>query len=62
MERVNQIDVSDLKTKIAWLYFVEGMTPDEISRTLGLSRSRVLRILATSRRGEAPEATARRNG
>lgn len=50
MERVNQVDVSDdLKTKVAWLYYMEGMTQDEISKTLGLSRSRVLRILAGSR-------------
>ncbi len=50
MERVNQPDVSDdLKTKVAWLYYMEGMTQDEISKTLGLSRSRVLRILASSR-------------
>ena len=43
-------DVSDnLKTKIAWLYYIEGMTQDEISKVLGLSRSRVLRVLATAR-------------
>ncbi len=39
----------DLKTKVAWLYYMEGMTQDEISKTLGLSRSRVLRFLANSR-------------
>lgn len=50
MERLNQPDVSDdLKTKVAWLYYMEGMTQDEISKTLSLSRSRVLRILASSR-------------
>lgn len=50
MERVSQSDVGDdLKTKVAWLYYMEGMTQDEISKTLGLSRSRVLRILASSR-------------
>lgn len=50
MERVSQSDVSDdLKTKTAWLYYIEGLTQDEISKTLGLSRSRVLRILAASR-------------
>lgn len=50
MERASQNDVSDdLKTKVAWLYYMEGMTQDEISKTLGLSRSRVLRILASSR-------------
>ncbi len=30
----------DLRTKVAWLYYMEGMTQDEISKTLGLSRSR----------------------
>ena len=39
----------DLKTKVAWLYYMEGMTQDEISKTLQLSRSRVLRFLANSR-------------
>lgn len=39
----------DLKTKVAWLYFMEGMTQDQISRTLDISRSRVLRLIAASR-------------
>lgn len=39
----------DLKTRIAWLYFVEGMTQDEIAQAVGLNRSRVLRILAAAR-------------
>ena len=47
---VNQADISDdLKTKVSWLYYMEGLTQDEISKVLGLSRSRVLRILANSR-------------
>ena len=34
-----QGDVSDdLKTKVAWLYYMEGLTQDKISETLGLSR------------------------
>ena len=46
----NETDFGDdLKTKVSWLYYMEGMTQDEISKTLGLSRSRVLRSLATSR-------------
>lgn len=46
----SQTDLTDdLRTKVAWLYYMEGMTQDEISKTLGLSRSRVLRFLATSR-------------
>lgn len=50
VERGGQGDIGDdLKTKVAWLYYMEGLTQDKISETLGLSRSRVLRILASSR-------------
>jgi DNA-binding transcriptional regulator LsrR (DeoR family) len=38
-----------MKTRIAWLYYVEGMTQDEIVNETGLKRSKVLRILAASR-------------
>lgn len=38
-----------IKTRIAWLYYVEGMTQDEIVALTGLNRSRVLRILAGAR-------------
>ncbi len=38
-----------IKTRIAWLYYVEGMTQDEIVTLTGLNRSRVLRILASAR-------------
>ena len=37
------------KTRIAWLYYVEGKTQDEIVTQTGWSKSKVLRILATSR-------------
>lgn len=37
------------RTRIAWLYYVEGMTQDEIVALTGLNRSRVLRTLAASR-------------
>jgi DNA-binding transcriptional regulator LsrR (DeoR family) len=51
MDKLTNRDESgdDLRTKVAWLYYMEGMTQDEISKTLGLSRSRVLRFLANSR-------------
>lgn len=43
-------DVSDdIKTRIAWLYYVEGMTQDEVANLVGMNRSRVLRILAAAR-------------
>lgn len=38
-----------IKTRIAWLYYVEGKTQDEIVALTDLSRSRVLRILAAAR-------------
>ena len=37
------------RTRIAWLYYIEGMTQDEIVAQTGINRSRVLRILAASR-------------
>lgn len=43
-------DISeDTKTRIAWLYYIEGLTQDEVATKVGLNRSRVLRILAASR-------------
>lgn len=39
----------DLRTRIAWLYHMEGLTQDDIARILGLNRSRVLRILSSAR-------------
>lgn len=47
---LNGTDIADdLKTRIAWLYHVEGMTQDEVADIVGLSRTRVLRILAAAR-------------
>lgn len=44
------VDVTDdVKTRIAWLYYVEGMTQDEVANLMGMNRSRVLRVLAASR-------------
>ncbi len=40
----------DVKTRIAWLYHVEGMTQDQVAALVGMNRSRVLRILAAARR------------
>lgn len=48
---MSMTETSDhLKTRVAWLYYVEGKTQDEIVSLTDLSRSRVLRILAVSRR------------
>ncbi len=40
---------TDLKTRVSWLYYMEGLTQDAISEKLGISRLRVLRMLAASR-------------
>jgi DNA-binding transcriptional regulator LsrR (DeoR family) len=40
---------SDVKTRVAWLYYMEGLTQDSIAEKLGISRLRVLRMLAASR-------------
>ena len=48
---MNDTDESeDVKTRIAWLYHVEGMTQDQVAALVGMNRSRVLRILAAARR------------
>ena len=39
----------DLNIQVSWLYYMEGKTQEDISKALGLSRSKVLRILASSR-------------
>jgi DNA-binding transcriptional regulator LsrR (DeoR family) len=39
----------DFKTRISWLYYVEGKTQDEIAQIVGTNRSKVLRILAQAR-------------
>lgn len=39
----------DLKTRIAWLYYMEGLTQDEVAAKVGINRSRVLRILSAAR-------------
>ena len=40
----------DLRTRAAWLYYMEGMTQDAVAQVLGITRVRVLRILAQCRR------------
>ena len=40
----------EIKTRIAWLYHVEGMTQDQVAGLVGMNRSKVLRILAAARR------------
>lgn len=37
---------SDIKVKAAWLYYVEGMTQEQIARLMDVSRVKVMRLLA----------------
>lgn len=39
----------DVRTRAAWLYYMEGMTQDQVAQELGLTRTRVLRMLAAAR-------------
>jgi DNA-binding transcriptional regulator LsrR (DeoR family) len=40
---------ADLKVRVAWLYYVEGLTQEQIARQLDIGRMRVIRILAAAR-------------
>lgn len=40
---------TDIRTRVAWLYYMEGMTQDAVGQVLGITRARVLRILASCR-------------
>lgn len=48
MERVSDLN-DDLRTRAAWLYYKEGLTQDQVARELGMTRTRVLRMLAAAR-------------
>ena len=49
--------VEDLNIQVSWLYYMEGKTQEDISKALGLSRSKVLRILASSRQNSTVQIT-----
>lgn len=40
---------SDLKVKVAWLYYIDGLTQEQIARHLDINRVKVLRLLASCR-------------
>lgn len=44
-----QADQNELKLKAAWLYFVEGHTQEQVAERIGISRIKVLRLLAAAR-------------
>ncbi|HEX7389858.1 MAG TPA: sugar-binding transcriptional regulator [Acidiphilium sp.] len=48
-DRPADADAVELKTRVAWLYFMEGLTQDAVASRLGLTRQRVLKILAGAR-------------
>lgn len=45
-KRRAQMASSDLNVKTAWLYYVEGLTQEQIAERLGVSRVKVMRTLA----------------
>ncbi|MBE7186306.1 MAG: sugar-binding transcriptional regulator, partial [Methylobacterium mesophilicum] len=40
---------ANVRTRAAWLYYMEGLTQDAVAQQLGMTRARVLRILAACR-------------
>ena len=40
---------NDIRIRAAWLYFMEGMTQNAVAEALGITRSRVLRMLQAAR-------------
>ncbi|KAB2848511.1 MAG: sugar-binding transcriptional regulator [Hyphomicrobiaceae bacterium] len=40
---------ADAKVRSAWLYFVEGLTQEQIAQALGITRLKVMRLLAAAR-------------
>ncbi|MCO5090310.1 sugar-binding transcriptional regulator [Bosea sp. (in: a-proteobacteria)] len=45
----NETLVADDKVRAAWLYYVEGLTQEQIAETLGLNRIKIIRMLAAAR-------------
>ncbi|MGH8850855.1 MAG: hypothetical protein ACREYD_07665, partial [Casimicrobiaceae bacterium] len=41
----------DLRVRAAWLYYVEGLTQEQIARFMNISRAKVIRLLAAARDG-----------
>lgn len=39
----------ETRTRVAWLYFIEGLTQDKVAQLLDITRARVIRILAACR-------------
>ena len=39
----------DLSVRAAWLYYIEGLTQEEVAKSMGVSRAKVIRLLAAAR-------------
>lgn len=48
-QMTGEAPVADAKVRAAWLYYVEGLTQEQIADLLGLSRVKVIRMLAAAR-------------
>jgi DNA-binding transcriptional regulator LsrR (DeoR family) len=46
---VSSTESEDIKARAAWLYYMEGLTQDQVAKVLNLTRTRVLRMLASAR-------------
>lgn len=46
---IESTTADDLKTRVSWLYYMEGKTQDDVAQIVGTNRSKVLRILAQAR-------------
>lgn len=44
-----QADQQELKVRAAWHYFIEGLTQEQVAQQIGVSRLKVLRLLAAAR-------------
>lgn len=44
-----QLSQEEIKIRAAWLYFVEGLTQEQVGQHLGISRVKTTRLLATAR-------------
>jgi DNA-binding transcriptional regulator LsrR (DeoR family) len=52
-ERITPLEagLNDLRIRAAWLYYVEGMTQEQVARFMKISRAKVIRLLAGARDG-----------
>src|SRR5436190_10409930 len=39
----------DLSVRAAWLYYIEGLTQEDVATAMGVSRAKVIRLLSAAR-------------